>query len=1069
MRSTISLMIRSAKNVRDLRVVLILLVTVAALVLGPSGHAGPVNATPVGLEAIHVPAGFKVEKVAGANLIAYPMLGTFDDRGRLFLCESSGNTLTTPQMAAKPDYIVRMLEDTDGDGVFDRSKVFADKLTLPAGAVWYRGSLYVAAPPDLIRFDDTDNDGVADHREVIVTGWNLSSNAASLHGPFFGPDGWLYLTDGRHGFDITTKDGRAFKGLASRIWRVRPDGTGLEWVSGGGFDNPVELAFLPTGETFGTMTYFQDPRDGQRDAIMHWVWGGVYPKWYSVVSEFKRTGDLMPVMTKFARIAPAGLALYRGASFGPQYQGNLFTAQFNPHRVQRHIVYRDGATFRTEDSDFLTSVDPDFHPTDVIEDADGSLLVVDTGAWFIHGCPLSRVAKPEIKGSIYRVRRIGAPAVKDARGLELKLADKPSADVARHLDDKRPAVRDRALEQLVEGGPTSIAALTHAREHSTSHETRSSAVWGLYRIGTPEALAAVRAALKDTNFRVRVAAARALGMARNRDAVDRLMAMVGRDVPAARRQAATALGQIGDARAVPALVAAAARATDRFLEHSVTYALIELKTPEPLVQALGNPNPRIAKAAVIALDQLDDSPLTAKEISSFLKSSNKPLRTSALWVFSHHPAWSGDVLDFLNSSLRAAEFPADEAEPVRDALLAICSDTGAQKMVGDLLGSPNLGPQRQLFLLDTIDRCSLSEFPALWTERIGQLLAKGDPAVRLRALNLVRALQLTALEGKVQAIAASSTSPADLRTTALAVLVHDHPALDSGALKFLLGRLARQYDAALRLSAAQVIGRAKLTNDQLLTLAREYLPHADALILPSLLDAFRSSENEEAGKAMVAGLLKSKVSIGEPDAKRLQQIVEKYPEGVRTAARPLLAHLEQLQKARIERLRKLEPLLAAGGDIGRGRRVFYGEKVACYSCHTIGNQGGHVGPDLTAVGAIRSGHDILEAIVFPSASFVPGFEIYNVETKMEMYSGVRGEDTPDAVTLVTGPHAEIRIPRKQIVSIKPSNVSLMPEGLDESLTRSEFIDLLRFLQSQKSREVARARPAANNEATPANR
>ena len=60
------------------------------------------------------------------------------------------------------------------------------------------------------------------------------------------------------------------------------------------------------------MTYFQDPANGQRDALMHWVWGGVYPKWYKVVSEFKLTGDLMPVMTKFARIAPAGLLRYVG-------------------------------------------------------------------------------------------------------------------------------------------------------------------------------------------------------------------------------------------------------------------------------------------------------------------------------------------------------------------------------------------------------------------------------------------------------------------------------------------------------------------------------------------------------------------------------------------------------------------------------------------------------------------------------------------------------------------------------------------------------------------------------------
>ena len=162
----------------------------------------------------------------------------FRSRGRLFLCESSGHKLNNDQMAGNPDYRIRMLEDTDGDGVYDRSTIFADKLTLPAGAVWHRGSLYVASPPDLIRFDDLDGDGVADRREVIVTGWNLSANAASLHGPFFGPDGYLYLTDGRHGYNIKTKEGPTLKGQASRIWRVRPDGSGLGWVSGGGFDNP---------------------------------------------------------------------------------------------------------------------------------------------------------------------------------------------------------------------------------------------------------------------------------------------------------------------------------------------------------------------------------------------------------------------------------------------------------------------------------------------------------------------------------------------------------------------------------------------------------------------------------------------------------------------------------------------------------------------------------------------------------------------------------------------------------------------------------------------------------------
>src|SRR5438067_7375223 len=118
-----------------------------------------------GLSAIRVPPGFKVELAAGADLSTYPMMGTFDDRGRLFIAESSGNTLNDQQMKDRPDYKIRLLEDRNGDGVFDHSQVFADKLTLPAGAVWYRNALYVAAPPDLLRLEDTDGDGIADKRE----------------------------------------------------------------------------------------------------------------------------------------------------------------------------------------------------------------------------------------------------------------------------------------------------------------------------------------------------------------------------------------------------------------------------------------------------------------------------------------------------------------------------------------------------------------------------------------------------------------------------------------------------------------------------------------------------------------------------------------------------------------------------------------------------------------------------------------------------------------------------------------------------------------------------------------
>ena len=114
-------------------------------------------------------------------------------------------------------------------------------------------------------------------------------------------------------------------------------------------------------------------------------------------------------------------------------------------------------------------------------------------------------------------------------------------------------------------------------------------------------------------------------------------------------------------------------------------------------------------------------------------------------------------------------------------------------------------------------------------------------------------------------------------------------------------------------------------------------------------------------------------------------------------------------------------------------------------------EGRQVGPDLTGIGAIRSGHDLLEAIVFPSASFVPGHEVFTVDTERERLSGVIRSQSSDAVVLVTGPNGEVRIPRSAIKSLQPSKVSLMPEGFDEQLSKSELTDLLAFLQAEKTR------------------
>ncbi len=1012
----------------------------------------PAADTPKALPVpLAVPEGFEVELVAGPPLVEHPIAASFDYQGRLYVAEASGEKLPTAEMARRQGHFIRVLEDTDGDGKFDKGRIFARGLTFVEGVLWHDGAVYTASPPAVWKFEDTHGSGAADKRSEWQTGFQLGHCANEAHGPYAGPDGRLYWAKG--GFtphQVRVAGGRELRGKASHVFRCRPDGSDVEPMMGGGMDNPVGVTFTAEGELIFSCTFYTNPNRGLRDALVHAVEGGVYPKVNVVNEGLKRTGELMPALAQLGVAAPAGITTYQpGGNFGEAYAGNIFSSQFNLHKIGRHVLRRVGATFESKNEDFVTSTSADFHPTDVLEDADGSLLVVNTGGWYMVCCPTSQTAKPHILGGIYRVRKKGAPRPDDPRGLALKWDRMKPADLTALLDDPRFAVRNRAVDRLGKQGQAAVTDLERVLAEGRTTMARRNAVWALTRIETDAARATVRRALADRDDSVRQTAVYSAGMYRDTEARPALAALLSTAAAPLRREAATALGRIRDAASVPALLAALRPDDDRFLEHAIIYALIEIADLSALDKALSNESALIRRAALIARDQADDGSLKPQTVTPFLKDADARVQAAALEVLGHHPAWGKEMLAVVGDWFRKGDLAPGAADDARRLLVAFSHDPAVQGFIAESLKVNKTPAGTRRLLLEVMAQAPLAKLPAGWREQLLHSLADADESVLRQAVATVRALpdaRPPAAAGLVR-LARDEKRPVDLRAAALAAAAPHVEKLEPPLFDFLLSCLDASQPPLLRATAADAAGQLKLNDEQLGKLTGT-IAGAGALELPRLLAAFDKGGSAAAGRQLVAALEKAPAVKG-LRAEVLTQALEHFPEEVRRSAAPLLARLAEdrgKQKARLDELYQA----IRGGDAQRGRQVFLGAKATCAACHSVAGQGGQIGPDLTKIGAIRTDRDLLEAVVFPSASFVRGFEPYVVTTKKgQTASGVIRRETAEAIVLATGAATEARILRAEVEEIEPGKVSIMPEGLDTQLSRQELADLIAYLISLK--------------------
>jgi len=504
--------------------------------LAPIAEASPEGENAIA--RIKVPEGFSLSLFAAEPRLANPVAFCFDERGRVFVCETFRQRPNTgvednrkhgewlhEDLAAttvedrlayikkhRPDQgasyaheqdRLRLLEDRDGDGIADQSTVYADGFRdiltgTGAGVLAHKGNVYYTCIPDLWKLRDTNNDGVADEREKLSTGYGVkfAFRGHDMHGLVIGPDGRLYWSIGDRGLNVTTKEGKhLYVPDTGAVLRSELDGSNTE-IFCTGVRNPQELAFDDYGNLF---TVDNNSDSGDRARLYHLVQGGDYGwrMYYQYLPDrgpwnreklwgLTKDNLSMSVIPPIAHITdgPSGLVAYPGTGLPESYNGSFFVCDFRGgpanSAVQRFTMEPDGASFKmTKYEPFLQNLlvtDCDFGP-------DGAFYVSDwVDGWDGLG-----------KGRIYRVTNDtlkSDPRVKEVQTLLKDGFDKRDVkELCKLLEHADRRVRMGAQFALVE--KKAVKELLEVAKSSKVQLARLHAIWGIgivLRLNNPEQL-----------------------------------------------------------------------------------------------------------------------------------------------------------------------------------------------------------------------------------------------------------------------------------------------------------------------------------------------------------------------------------------------------------------------------------------------------------------------------------------------------------------------------------------------------------------------------------------------------
>ncbi len=932
--------------------------------------------------------GLRAELVAAEPLTASPVAIAWDERGRLFVAENRGYP-TGPGEGKPPAGVIAMLEDTDGDGRMDHRVVFADNLTFPNGLMPWRGGWVVTCAPDLLYLKDTDGDGRADERRVLLTGFSTrGSTQLRVSHPTLGPDGWIYLTSGLTGGKITCPSHPERLALeSSGDVRFHPDTLEVETADGRG----------QFGQTFDDF--------GRRFVCYNRV-----PVQHVVLSSrhLKRNPALAFSETMQDCNESAGNPFMRGGAGGVR----IYPVSANITTADSHLgtfsaacavtIYR-GHALPAEYQGCAFTCDPT-----------GNLVHYD---------------RLEPRGATFAAKRVREGteflASKDNWFRPCFLANGP--DGALYLCD----MYRRTIEHP-EYLPVEV------RKHADFESGK-----GMGRIWRVTGTKALKSGLPPASF----AAVSAKDWVRELDAPEGWR----------RDTAFRRLVETKDAVVVPLLAKAIfqkAPVASRVAKLRLVEVLGGL-TEEMLARALRDSAPEIREnALLLAEKRLGQSGRLSSLVLKMADDPDPRVRFHCALALgelgaSGRPASTAASERLVNALVKIARRDAND----RWARAAILSSLSAGKadFVRELFHQSKTRSEGEPALFYELGR--MME-PGFWAGPLAErvFLKHDEQDFELRAALILGANEsgndepfsqrrlewsLAALQRQAAAIASNPTVPPARRLLGVRFLGF----VPAGqAAPVLVTLLEGNQPVDIRSAAV----RALIRPDNLPAIG--LVAGRWGSLTPALREVFLGlvTSRAEYLPGLLTALESAQVPTSALDSGRRDRLLKHKEAAIRARAEVLYRQTDKAD--RLAAYEDSKASLSLKASPANGRIVF---QRACANCHRLEQQGFAVGPDLFDV-RNQPKEALLLHIVIPEREIAPNFTSYTVETKDgRSLSGVMLSETATSVTIRQPLGVEETLLRANVASLAASQLSLMPQDLEKSMTSQEMADLLGFLKGEQ--------------------